>query len=79
MAVDDLVGVVVEVAKGDEAAALADFFGVGDGVGLGVAVEGGFGLFGEDVVFAPGTEGLGGAGVDVLDLGSVSPRSACRG
>ena len=49
VAVDDLVGVVVEVAEGDEAAAFADFVGVGDGVGLGVAVEGGLGLFCEDV------------------------------
>ena len=50
VAVDDLVGVVVEVAEGDEAAALADLVGAGDGVGLGVAVEGGLGLFGEDAV-----------------------------
>ena len=69
VAVDDLVGVVVEVAEGDEAAALADLVGVGDGVGLGVAVEGGLGLFGEDVLLAPVAEGLGGAGVDVLLVG----------
>ena len=50
VAVDDLVGVVVEVAEGDEAAAFAGFVGAGDGVGLGVAVDGGFGLFGEDVL-----------------------------
>ena len=68
VAVDDLVGVVVEVAEGDEAAALADFGGAGDGVGLGVAVEGGLGLFGEDVLFAPVVEVLGGAGVDVVGL-----------
>lgn len=71
VAVDDLVGVVVEVAEGDEAAALADLVGVGDGVGLGVAVEGGLGLFGEDAVFAPVAEGMGGAGVDVLLLAVV--------
>ncbi len=40
VAVDDLVGVVVEVAEGDEAAAFAGFGGAGDGVGLGVAVDG---------------------------------------
>ncbi len=68
VAVDDLVGVVVEVAEGDEAAAFADLVGMGDGVGLGVAVEGGLGLFAEDVFFAPGFEGLGGAGVDVVGL-----------
>ncbi len=50
VAVDDLVGVVVEVAEGDEAAAFADLVGAGDGVGLGVAVDGGLGLFGEDVL-----------------------------
>ena len=66
--VDDFVGVVVEVAEGDEAAALLDLIGVGDGVGLGVAVEGWFGLFAEDVVLAPVFEGLGGAGVDVVGL-----------
>ncbi len=70
VAVDDLVGVVVEVAEGDEAAALADFVGVGDGVGLGVAVEGGLGFFGEDVLAAPGAQGVGGAGVDVCSLQS---------
>ena len=48
VAVDDLVGVVVEVAEGDEAAAFADLVGSGNGVGLGVAVDGGLGLFGED-------------------------------
>ena len=68
MAVDDLVGVVVEVAEGYEAAALADFVGVGDCVGLGVAVEGWFGLFAEDAVLAPVFEGFGGAGVDVVGL-----------
>ena len=68
VAVDDLVGVVVEVAEGDEAAAFADLVGAGDGVGLGVAVDGGLGLFGEDVVFAPVVEVFGGAGVDVVGL-----------
>ena len=68
VAVDDLVGVVVEVAEGDEAAAFADFGCAGDGVGLGVAVDGGLGLFGEDVVATPLVEGLGGAGVDVVSL-----------
>ena len=53
MAVDDFVGVVVEMAEGDEAATLADLVGVGNGIGLGVAVEGGLGLFGEDVLLAP--------------------------
>ena len=78
VAVDDLVGVVVEVAEGDEAAALADLAGVGDGVGLGVAVEGRLGFLGEDVVLAPGAEGFGGAGVAVrsrsVSLGSCLPR-----
>ncbi len=40
--------------------------GAGHGVGLGVAVEGGLGFFAEDGFFAPGGEGLGGAGVDVV-------------
>ena len=52
VAVDDLVSVVVEVAQGDEAAPLADFACARDRVGLGVAVDGGFGLFGEDVFVA---------------------------
>ena len=68
MAVDDFVGVIVEMAESDEAAAFANVIGVGDGVGLGVAVESGLGLFGEDAFFAPGAEGFGGAGVDVLLL-----------
>ena len=41
VAVDDLCGVIVEVAEGDEAAALAGLVGSGNGVGLGVAVDGG--------------------------------------
>ncbi len=68
VAVDDLVGVVVEVAEGDEAAALANLGGAGDGVGLGVAVDGWLGLFGEDVVAAPLVECVGGTGVDVVGL-----------
>ena len=87
VAVDDLVGVVVEVAEGDEAAALAGFGGVGDGVGLGVAVEGRLGLFGQDALFAPVAEVLGGAGVDVVGLlaggrnsgGRCRRARACRG
>jgi hypothetical protein len=83
VAVDDLFGVVVEVAEGDEAAALAGFGGAWDGIGLGVAVDGRLGFFGEDVIFAPGVEVLGGAGVDVVGLfaggrnswASVSPGS----
>ena len=86
VAVDDLVGVVVEVAEGDEAAALADLAGVGDGVGLGVAVEGGLGLFGEDAFVAPGVQVFGGAGVEVVacrrgeELWARCRRArACRG
>src|SRR6185437_614926 len=67
--VDDLVGVVVEVAEGDETAALAYLVGMGDGVGLGVAVERGFAFFGEDVVLAPVAEGFGGAGVNIFFFG----------
>ncbi len=48
VAVDDVVGVVVEVAEGDEAAALLDLVGAGNLVGLGVAVEGGLGFLAED-------------------------------
>ena len=56
------------MAEGDEASALASLLAAWDGVGLGVAVDGGFGLLGEDVVFAPGIEVFGGAGVDVVGL-----------
>ena len=45
VAVDDVFGVVVEVAEGDKAASFAGFFGVGHFVSLGVAVEGGLGFF----------------------------------
>jgi hypothetical protein len=69
VAVDDLVGVVVEMAEGDEAATLADLVGVGNGIGLGVAVEGGLGLFGEDVLLAPIAESFGGACVYVFLIG----------
>ncbi len=88
VAVDDLFGVVVEVAEGDEAAALADLGCVGDGVGLGVAVERGLGFFGEDAFGAPVAQVLGGAGVTRCEAcspagrkswGSVSPARACRG
>ena len=69
VAVDDLVGVVVEMAEGDEAAALADFVGVGHGVGLGVAVEGGLGLFARGCSSArQALRVFGGAGVDVVGL-----------
>src|SRR6266550_3008317 len=68
VAVDDLFGVVVEVAEDDEAAALAGLQSAGDGVGLGVAVDGGLGLFGQDVVFTPSVKVFGGAGVDVVGL-----------
>ena len=40
----------------------------GHGVGLGVAVEGGLGLFGEDAFGAPVLQVLGGAGVAVVRL-----------
>src|SRR6185312_12098145 len=66
VAVDDLVSVVVEVAEGDEAAALTNLIGVGDGVGLRVPVECGFSLFSENALFAPVAEGFGGAGVAVF-------------
>ena len=66
VAVDDFVGVVVEVAQGNEAAAGSYFLRAGDGVGLGVAVEGGLGFLAEDFLAAPGGEGFGGTGVDVL-------------
>ena len=66
VAVDDVVGVVVEVAEGDEAFALAGLVRSGDGVGLGVAVKSGVGLFLEDASGAPVFEGGGGASVDVL-------------
>ena len=66
VAVDDVVGVVVEVAEGDEAAAGLDLLGAGDGVLLGVAVEGGLGFFAENAFSPPGGERLGGAGVDVV-------------
>ena len=68
VAIDDLVGIVVEVAEGDEAAAFANLVGAGDGVSLGVAVDRRLGLFGEDVVFSPATQGFGCAGVDVVRL-----------
>ena len=75
VAVDDLVGVVVELAQGDEAAALLDFAGAGHLVGLGIAVESGLGFFAEDRLFAPGDERFGGAGVDVV-LRDVGARGA---
>ena len=65
VAVDDLVGVVVELAEGDEAAAFADFAAPWDRVGLGVDVEGWLGLFFEDAFAAEVVECGGGAGVDV--------------
>ena len=78
VAIDDLVGVVVELAEGDEAAALADFVCAGDGVGLRVDVEGGLGLFFQDAFGAPVVEGRGGAGVDVgpasVSAGRCLPR-----
>lgn len=66
MAVDNLVGVVVEVAEGDEAAPLAGFGCTWNDVGLGVAIDGGHGFFGEDALAAPVVEVLGCAGVDVI-------------
>ena len=69
--VDYLLGVVVEVSESDESAALAGLSGVGNGIGLGVAVEGWFGLFGEDAIFAPCVEVLGCAGVDVMGVRNV--------
>ena len=72
VAVDDLVGVVVEVAEGNEAFSFTDFGCSGDGVGLGVAVEGGLGFLAEDALFAPGGEGFGGAGVHVMRSRALS-------
>ena len=75
VAVDEVIGVVIEVAEGDEAAAFADFGrfsgrgASGDGVGLGIAVEGGFGFFAEDAFVAPGVIRRGGAGIDVFRVG----------
>ncbi len=71
VAVDDFVGVVVELAEADEPAALTNFFGAGDLVGLGVAEEGGLGLFLEDAFGAPLVERGGGAGVDVFAVFGV--------
>ena len=71
VAVDDVVGVVVEMTEGDEAATFSGFFRAWDFVGLGVAVEGGVGLFLEDAFGAPFFEGGGGAGVDVVGVGVV--------
>ena len=65
VAVDDVVGVVRELAECDEAAALADLVRAGDLVGLGVAVERRRGLGLQDAFFAPLCERGGGAGVDV--------------
>ena len=69
VAVDDLVGVIVELAEGDEASAFADFRCARDRVGLGVDVEGGLRLFFEDAFLAELREGGGGACVDVVGIG----------
>ena len=68
VAVDDLVGVVVEVAESDEAAAFADFGAIGHGVRLRIAVQGQFRFFGEDAFSAPVFQVFGGAGIAVVGL-----------
>jgi len=63
---DDLIGEVVELAEGDEAAAFLDDSGAGKAEALGVGVEGGGFLLGEDAKLTPDMELACGAGVDAF-------------
>jgi len=63
---DDMVGVVVELAEGDEAAALLDDSGAGDAEALGVGVDAGGFFLGEDAELSPDVELACSAGVDAF-------------
>jgi len=63
---DDLLGVVVELAEGDEAAALFEEAGAGDAEALGVGVDAGGFFLGEDAELSPDVELACSAGVDAF-------------
>jgi len=66
VAKDDMLFVVMELAEGDEAAALFDDVGSGDGEALRVGKNAGVFFLEEDALLAPVVEVAGGTGVDAF-------------
>src|SRR6202041_2936527 len=66
VAEDDLVGVIVQLAQGDEAAPLLNRFGSGYLETLRIGEDARVFFLDQDGLFAPGAKIAGGAGVDAL-------------
>src|SRR6185312_5209163 len=69
VAIDDVVGVVVQMAERDESPPLPNLVGSGHGVGLRVAVQRRLRFFAQNALSAPFVQGRCGAGVDVVGVG----------